>query len=164
MEVVLKETTEILESARIVSDSLACLGRQIKSLERKCEQRARSLEKRLATAIKKKSRQSGGFSRPVPISEELCSFLDRPAGSYVARTEVTKQLNVYIKDHNLQRDADRRIIDPDDRLTRLLGTSDGVSFFDLQGKMNKHFVIAPLNIQNDAVCPSDNLEEPMALP
>ena len=161
MDVVLSETTELLESTRVVSDSIACLGRQIKSLERKCEHRARSLEKKLATAMKKKSRQSGGFSRPVPISEELCSFLDCPAGSHVARTEVTKQLNVYIKAHNLQRAADRRIIDPDDRLTRLLGTSDGVSFFDLQGKMNKHFVIAPLNIPNVASL-SGNLEALMA--
>ena len=62
----------------------------------------------------------------------------------MARTEVTKYLTQYIKEHKLQDDANRRKILPNKQLQQLLnvGKGDEVTYFNLQKYMNKHFVKA----------------------
>ena len=59
----------------------------------------------------------------------------------MARTEVTKYLTKYIKEHNLQDEANRRKILPDNSLQKLLnvGTDDEVTYFNLQKYMKVHF-------------------------
>merc|ERR1712046_188255 len=47
-------------------------------------------------------REPSGFAKPTPISQELCDFLQKPLGTEMARTEVTKYLTSYIKEHGLQ--------------------------------------------------------------
>lgn len=89
----------------------------------------------------KKARGSrSGFAAPVRISEEMCAFLKLEPGSLVPRTEVTKQVNAYIKKHELQSPADKRIIIPDACLERLVGVqAKPLTFFTLQGALNPHF-------------------------
>jgi len=75
------------------------------------------------------------------ISPELCSFLGKPKGTEMARTEVTKFLTTYIKEHELQDPSNRRKILPDKKLHTLLNTkkSDEVTYFNLQKYMKVHF-------------------------
>ena len=47
-------------------------------------------------------RQPAGFAKPTVLSPELCKFLDIDESTLVARTDVTKKITEYIKDHNLQ--------------------------------------------------------------
>ncbi len=86
-------------------------------------------------------RAPSGFAKPALISSELCSFLGKPKGTEMARTEVTKFLTTYIKEHNLQDQANKRRILPDKKLGKLLGAgkNDEVTYFNLQKYMKVHF-------------------------
>ena len=97
-------------------------------------------------------REPSGFAKPTNLSPELCAFLGLPADTMVARTDVTKKVTEYIKEHNLQNPENKREILPDAKLKKLLdppaGTTD--TFFTLQTHMKKHFV-KPDAPQEDAV-------------
>ena len=86
-------------------------------------------------------RAPSGFAKPALISNELCTFLGKPQGTEMARTEVTKFLTAYIKEHDLQDPSNRRRIKPDKKLQKLLNskTSDEVTYFNLQKYMKVHF-------------------------
>ena len=105
----------------------------------------RDLQKQLIREEKKrnskKTRGLNGFAKPSKISPELCSFLNVPNGSEMARTEVTKHLTSYIKEHNLQDQANKRRIVPNAALKKLLNLSadDEVTYFNLQKYMKVHF-------------------------
>ena len=86
-------------------------------------------------------RPPSGFAKPALISNELCSFLGVQNGTEMARTEVTKHLTTYIKEHNLQDQENKRKILPDSKLQKLLNVtpSDEVTYFNLQKFMKVHF-------------------------
>lgn len=86
---------------------------------------------------------NSGFLKPKLVTQELCAFLERPAGTQMSRTEVTRSICDYIKRHELQDKANRRIIVPDQRLSGLLKLEKGqtLTYFDLQSKMNHLFAV-----------------------
>lgn len=88
-----------------------------------------------------KKRDPSGFAKPTKISKELCDFLGCPEGKEMARTEVTKYLTEYIRNHNLQWEKDKRKIVPDKKLSKLLSCTkeDEVTYFNLQKWMKPHF-------------------------
>lgn len=102
--------------------------------------RVEQLENKLNKKKKRKMKNPSGFAKPTEISEELCSFMNKPTGSKIPRTEVTKFLIGYIKNNNLQDEDKKSNIKPDEKLTKLLGKNDGVTYFTLQSLMNKHFI------------------------
>ena len=67
-----------------------------------------------------------------------------PEGSELARTEVTRLLNKYIKDNNLQDPVDRRTIRPDLKLQALLNIKGDtqLKYFNMQSYIKHHFVKA----------------------
>ena len=87
-------------------------------------------------------RAPAGFARPTKLSAELCDFLGVSRDTEIARTEVTKLMTNYIKEKNLQNPANRREINMDQKLSKLLNPPDGVTvtFFTLQKYMKDHFV------------------------
>lgn len=82
-----------------------------------------------------------GFAKPTKLSTELCDFLGLPSDSMLARTEVTRQLNKYIKDNNLQDPADKRTIKPDGKLQKVLKMEKDaqLTYFNLQSHIKHHF-------------------------
>jgi chromatin remodeling complex protein RSC6 len=109
---------------------------------------SKRLIKIVAKKYKKKKKKSGGgnkapsgFAKPAPISAELCAFLDVAEGSELARTSVTKALNLYIKSHNLQDETNKRTINPDAALKQLLKLKpdESITYFNLQKYMKAHF-------------------------
>lgn len=116
----------------------------------------KTLEKAVARELKnaqklssKKSKRSGnrqpsGFVKPTRISDELAQFLGKTVGTEMARTAVSKEINEYIRNNNLQDSANGRIIHPDQRLTALLkmNTGDELTYFNLQRFMKHHFIKA----------------------
>jgi chromatin remodeling complex protein RSC6 len=91
----------------------------------------------------KKPRKPCGFMLPVPISPELCRFLNIPEGSQVPRTEVTKYLIHYIDEHQLIDPERKTIVVPDDALSTLLGPdvdAETLTRFTIQKYMNRHFL------------------------
>ena len=59
----------------------------------------------------------------------------------MARTEVTKEINAYIRANSLQDKTNGRKIIPDAPLTKLLkiGKTDELTYFNLQKFMSHHF-------------------------
>ena len=82
------------------------------------------------------------FLKPTLISNELAEFLGKTIGTEMARTEVSKEINSYIKAYNLQDVQNGRRINPDEKLRKLLRLSDGdeLTYFNLQKYMKPHFI------------------------
>ena len=121
------------------------LRSEFRLLER---QTAREL-KNAAKASQKKKRKVGnrapsGFVKPTLISNELAGFLGKPEGSEMARTDVTREINKYIRTNNLQDKENGRKINPDKKLTSLLKLKKGdeLTYFNLQRYMSPHFAKA----------------------
>jgi chromatin remodeling complex protein RSC6 len=93
------------------------------------------------TDTEKTPRMPSGFAKPTVLSNELCGFLGLDEGSERSRTEVTRMLNHYIKEHDLQNPTDRRNILPDDKLKGLLRLSgdEKVTYFNIQSFMKPHY-------------------------
>jgi len=84
-----------------------------------------------------------GFTTPVRISNRLAEFLGKPKDTRMSRTEVSNEINNYIKKNNLQDFTNRYIIiKPDFKLTSLLNLtpSDELSYFTLQKYLKPHFI------------------------
>ena len=59
-------------------------------------------------------KRASALQKPVKISDELCTFLGFEVGTEHSRQDVTKAVNKYIKDNNIQDPANRRFIKLDD--------------------------------------------------
>jgi len=77
------------------------------------------------------------------ISKELAKFLGKPHGTEMARTEVTREINTYIRAHKLQDPKNGRRILADSKLRTLLKLKkdDELTYFNLQRYMSPHFFI-----------------------
>ena len=85
-----------------------------------------------------------GFAKPTGLSDAMCEFLGVPTGTELARTDVTRRLNQYIKENNLQDEQDKRKIHPDAKLGKILTISEGnaLTFFNLQSFIKHNFLKA----------------------
>ena len=133
------------ESIQSLTVALAKLKSDFKTLEKQVLKEARSMDKVNARRNRNKgSRAPSGFVKPAGISKELAKFLNVPEDTMIARTDVTKMITAYVKQHNLQDVSNGRKIIPDAKLSSLLGVkaSDEVTYFNLQKYMKPHFVKA----------------------
>jgi len=93
----------------------------------------------------KKERKACGFAVPVPVSNLMCEFMEVENGSLIARTDITKKLNAYIKTNGLENPDNRQQILPDEKLWKILET-DGqprpelITHFNIQKYINGHFL------------------------
>ena len=78
--------------------------------------------------------KNAGFMKALKPSAELAAVI---GADPVPRTEVTKRLWAYIKDHNLQNPANKRNILCDDKLKAVMGKSE-VTMFEMTGLVGKH--------------------------
>jgi len=101
--------------------------------------------KKIVDKIQKKrenARKSpSGFAKPNKISDELCDFIGVPRGTEKSRTDITRYINSYVKEHNLNKPTNRRVILPDEKLKAILNVKEGeeVTFFILQRLISHHF-------------------------
>jgi len=88
------------------------------------------------------NRKPSGFVRPTMISDELAAFLGKTKGTEMARTEVSKEINNYIRVNKLQDEKNGRQINADAKLSTLLNLPQGdtLTYFNLQRYMKHHFV------------------------
>ena len=117
------------------------LKTELKSLERKTVKQLKVVQKLNNKKRKKGTRAPSGFVKPSLISDELATFLGREKGSEMARTDVTREINKYIRANSLQDKDNGRKINPDASLKELLKIDDEVSltYFNLQRYMGRHF-------------------------
>lgn len=96
-------------------------------------------------AVDGAKRPASGITKPTKLSDDLCDFLGVPQGTSLARTDVTKIINNYIKTNNLQDTEDRRTIHPDAKLKKILApipSDKKLSFFNMQSFIKHQFVKA----------------------
>ena len=150
-EVVAAPSTESLISAQFSSISAklqqvvafaASLRSELRALERHAVKELRTAQKASAKKRRKVgNRAPSGFVKPTPISKELAEFLGKTDGSEMARTEVTREINAYIRNNSLQDKENGRRINPDAKLKSLLKLKKGeeLTYFNLQRYMSPHF-------------------------
>ena len=136
------QSVEFMAKLNQLSSMVASLKTEYRTLEKKW---ARELKAAQKTNSKKKKRAGNrapsGFVKPTKISDELAKFLEKPTGTEMARTDVTREINKYIRSHNLQDVGNGRKINPDQKLQTLLKLkkTDELTYFNLQRYMSPHF-------------------------
>jgi chromatin remodeling complex protein RSC6 len=113
------------------------------SLDLKVAQKSGGRRRRAPVVVDENApkKAPSGIVKPTNISDEMCTFMGKPPGTQLARTEVTKYITGYIKQHNLQDSVSKRNINPDTNLKSLLSIPDGeiLTYFNLQKYMKVHF-------------------------
>ncbi|CAN6303444.1 unnamed protein product, partial [Urochloa humidicola] len=89
-----------------------------------------------ADAAPKKKRVTG-ITQPKPVSPALQAIVGLPE---IPRTEALKRLWAYIKQHNLQDPADKKVIVCDEKLKNLFAGRERVGFLEIAKLLNPHFV------------------------
>jgi upstream activation factor subunit UAF30 len=120
----------------------ATLRSELRALERHAVKEIRTAQKASAKKRRKVgNRAPSGFVKPTLISKELSEFLGKTDGAEMARTEVTREINAYIRNNNLQDKENGRRINPDAKLKSLLKLKKGeeLTYFNLQRYMSPHF-------------------------
>lgn len=134
------DIAELMKNIQARSSLDAAIKASVKSLEKKITRMTKLLDK---TNRKKKTSQNkvSGFEKPTGISDELAKFVGVDVGTELARTAVSKKIHEYVKQNDLQNPDNRRIINPDAKLRKLLRTSttEEVSYFNLQKFLKVHF-------------------------
>lgn len=142
---VFDQFSQFMGKLQAVSASMSSLRTEFRGLERQVSRELKAAAKITAKRKRKTgNRAPSGFVKPTLISNELASFLNKPVGTEMARTEVTREINSYIREHKLQdKDNGRKII-ADKKLTGLLKLKKGdeLTYFNLQKYMSPHFAKA----------------------
>lgn len=147
------ETTEnnVVEKKDIIIDTLNKLLNNYETLEKQAKVNKNELKKVIKLYQKKSfknkrkydpNRTPSGFAKPSLISEELCKFLNKPSGTKMARTDVTKEVNSYIKQNSLQNPENKKKIVPDETLRKLLKIQkddNSLTYFSMQKYLKVHF-------------------------
>ncbi|XP_022148689.1 uncharacterized protein LOC111017291 [Momordica charantia] len=87
-----------------------------------------------ATASRRKPR---GIMKPRSISPEMQALVGVPE---ISRTQALKVIWTHIKEHNLQRPDNKKIIVCDEKLKKIFGGKDEVGFLDIAGLISPHFL------------------------
>ena len=145
------EFLEFMTKLQTVNAMISSLKADFRQLEKKAIRELKAAEK----ASQKRKRKQGnrspsGFVKPTKISDELATFLGKDKGSEMARTEVTREINAYIREHKLQDKDNGRVIKADKKLSSLLKlkTSDELTYFNLQKYMSPHFAKSGVPLVN----------------
>ena len=136
------QSAEFLVKLNQLGSLIASLKTEYRSLEKKWSREIKTAQKTNAKRKRKTgNRQPSGFVKPTKISDELAKFLEKPTGTEMARTDVTREINKYIRSHNLQDKENGRKINPDTKLQTLLKLkkTDELTYFNLQRYMSPHF-------------------------
>jgi upstream activation factor subunit UAF30 len=119
---------------------LRTLNKQIKLLK---SQASRVIKQKNTT--RKNGNSTSGFLKPVKISKEMAKFTGWDETELRSRVDVTKYLCNYIKENNLQNPADKRQIQVDSKLSKLLKFDskkepEPLTYYRLQTYLKTHFI------------------------
>lgn len=78
---------------------------------------------------------NSAFMKPMTISEDLAAVV---GPGPMPRSEVVKQLWVYIKKNDLQDPKNKRNINADENLKKVFGGKETVSMFEMTKLVSKH--------------------------
>ena len=140
------EFTDLLSTLGVLKATVSTLSTRLRALQKRAERDIKTAQKqkkkRGPLSADGTPRKPSGFVKPTDITAELAKFLGKDKGVQMARTEVTREINKYIREHKLQDPTNGRIIKPDASLRKLLRVknSEELTYFNLQKYMSPHFV------------------------
>ena len=139
---ILEEFDIVVKNLTVFKNNVTELQHQIRNLEKNVKKEMKIMNKNINKNKKKGNHNPSGFAHPTKVTKELCDFMNIEENSMIARTDVTRNLISYIKEHNLQDPLNKKRIVPDDKLKNLLGleSEDELTYFNIQKYMNKHFI------------------------
>ena len=165
---VVSEITELKRQLALITIRLTALASLSKRL-------GRDHDKVVKASTKGKRRQQNSdapprpnaFTSPYHISDDMCRFLGLESGSTAARTDVTKAVSAYVREHKLQREGNGRVFDltksGGDVLAELFGQEDRsaeAGYMNLQ-KLVKHHFAGRADVVPE---PSAEVEAPVPVP
>jgi len=138
-----------------ITDKISSVQVEIKSIQQTLKLLVKEYEKqkKIIAKVQKKrdnaKKSPSGFAKPCKISSELCKFVGIPEGSERSRTDITRYINAYVKEKNLNNPANRREFFPDEKLRLILNVNENekVTYFILQRLIAHHFPLS-INKQN----------------
>jgi len=133
-------TKDLLDQLNKLRSQITTISAQVRSIRSKHDKEIKQAI-RQGKQRRNANRTPCGFIKPALISNELATFLDKPQGSMMPRTQVTREINAYIRENKLQDPSFGRRILPDDNLKKLLRLkkNDELTYFNLQRYMKHHF-------------------------
>jgi len=126
-----------------MAKSLLETARQAKKEHAKVVKKAeQGGKKRRAKSDGESTHSNSVFLQPSKISPALAKFCGVSADTMLSRTESTRKIAAYIKEHDLQNPENRREIRADATLTALfaLTSEDKLNYFNLQRYIKPHFI------------------------
>ncbi len=87
------------------------------------------------TKKKRSPSANSAFMKPIQPDEALAAVV---GSKPLPRTQVTKNLWIYIKKNKLQDKKDRRQINADDKLLKIFDGKKSVSMFEMTKLVNNH--------------------------
>lgn len=133
--------TALLAQLSVLRSQVTSITTQVRALSKSHEREVKAASKSARKKRKSGNRQPSGFVKPAVISDELAGFLGKSKGTEMARTEVTREINSYIRANKLQDPKNGRRILADTKLRKLLKLkkTDELTYFNLQRYMSPHF-------------------------
>jgi upstream activation factor subunit UAF30 len=132
--------TGLLEKVANMSTQLKTIQTSLKQLVKEFDKQKKIIDK-VQKKREKAKKSPSGFAKPCKISDELCDFIGISHGTEQSRTDITRYINSYVKQHNLNNPENRREFFPDKKLKSILNVKDGekVTYFVLQRLIAHHF-------------------------
>ena len=140
-----EQSVEFVAKLQQLGALINSIKSEYKALEKKWSREVKAAQKQSSKRKRKAgNRAPSGFVKPTKISDELAAFLGKEKGAEMARTDVTREINTYIRAQKLQDSTNGRKINPDKKLAALLKlkTTDELTYFNLQKYMSPHFAKA----------------------
>ena len=108
-----------------------------KAAKRKVTKKKKPAKKKAKKKAKAKTKRkpNPAFMRPLQLDAALSAVV---GSTPMPRTEVTKQLWVYIRKNGLQDSVDRRMINADDKLRAVFNGKSQVSMFEMTKLVSRH--------------------------
>ena len=138
-----EEFDDLLQELKVLKQSIIDMTSKVSKLQKRVAKESRKGKKPHRNTSGNKN---NGFSKPVEITVELCQFLGLEKDTKIARTDVTKGITKYIKEHKLQGEEDKRVINVDAALKKLLSGGEKklcadvpLTYFNLQTYLKRHY-------------------------
>jgi len=136
----------VLTSLTTLRETVSSMITEVKRLDKRVHREIKDARKRKRRVRAEgeegaKPRGPSIFEIPTKVTDELCVFLGHSKGTLISRSNVTKQINNYVKEKNLKNKHD---ITPDGPLRKLLQVpeTEQLTYFNLQRYLNRHYIKA----------------------
>jgi hypothetical protein len=141
-----EDLKSVLSSLTSLRETVSSMITEVKRLDKRVHREIKDARKRKrrvrAEGEEAPKRGPSIFEIPTKVTDELCVFLGHPKGTLISRSNVTKQINNYVKEKGLKNKHD---IKPDAALKKLLQVpeTEQLTYFNLQRYLNRHYIKEP---------------------